>query len=98
MIRALIKWWRRNYGHVYLQTAEHPGVLWRFRARHGRVALCWPTLLGTVGFKCRLAPDGRVLIDEEGRAGFGKQYGDWKWQYFYPVGFPLDKIRNGGFW
>ena len=98
MILSLIKWLKRNYGHVYLHTSDHPDILWRFRAKHGHVALAWPTLLGTIPFECRLSPDGKVLNDEEGLAGFGKQYGDWTWQYFYPVGFSLGNIRRGGYW
>lgn len=98
MIKSLIKWHRRNFGYVYLSTADHPGILWRFKARRGRVALCWSTLGGTIPFVCRLSPDGRVLIDKKELAGYGKQYGDWTWRYFYPMGFPLENIRTGGYW
>ena len=98
MILNFLKWYKRNFGYVYVQADYWPEVMWRFRARRGRIALCWNTVAGTIPFVCRLSPDGKVLIDEPSRAGYGKQYGDWTWRYFYPVGFPLENIKPGGFW
>ena len=95
---AILKWLKRNFGHVYVKSDTNPDILFRFRARRGRIALIWSTWAGIIPFICRLSPDGKVLIDDKRLAGYGKQYGQWTWQYFYPVGFPLENIKPGGFW
>ena len=94
----IIKWFKCNFGHVYVCDGVHLDVLYRFRARRGRVALCWSTFFGTIPFVCRLSKDGKLIIDDKSRAGYGKQYGQWTWQYFYKAGFPLENIRPGGYW
>ena len=95
MILNFLKWYKRNFGYVYLRNAAQPDVLWRFRARHGRVAFEW---CGGP-FYCRLADNGDVVnVHDKSMSGYGKPYPGWTWQYFYKVGFPLENIRTGGHW
>lgn len=98
MKNKLIKWWRRNFGHVYLQNGLEPEKLYRFRARFGRVAFVWSTFLGDIPFVCRLEENGKVIIDGREYAGYNQQWGSWTWRYFYPMGFPLEKLIIGGYW
>ena len=89
----------RQKRYVYLrEDTFHPGVLFRFRVKRGRVALVWNTLAGVIPFVCRLAQDGSIVVDEPHCAGYGKPYGGWKWQNDVPDGFPKDKVIDGGFW
>lgn len=97
LVNAL-KWLRRTYGYVYLHSDKHPEILWRFKTKFGRVAFPWNTPLGTIPFICRLSTDGKVLNPHKNMSGSGKQFGDWTWWYFYPIGFPLENIRIGGYW
>ena len=85
---------KRNFGHVYLCDKFKPGVLYRFRARWGKVALTW----GESPFVCRLAKNGELIIDEKRLRGYRKPYWGWRWRYFVPMGFPLENIKNGGAW
>lgn len=91
---SFIKFLKRNFGHVYLHDAFNPGMLFRVRARRGKVALIW------VGdpFVCRLAKNGELVIDEKHLCGYGKPYHGWTWRYFVPMGFPLENIKDGGAW
>ena len=36
-----VKFLKQNFGHVYLHDALKPGLLFRCRARWGKVALIW---------------------------------------------------------
>ena len=96
--RSLLKFLKRNFGHVYLQDGCDPGKLYRFRARFGRVAFVWSTAYGDSPFVCRLEENGEVVIDGRQYPGYGRQWGKWTWRYFYPMGFPLENLIVGGFW
>ena len=87
--------WRRNFGHVYLWSGIEGDPWYRFRARRGRVALVWNTLIGPVSFRCRLLGDGTVANDHDRcMSGYGMQYGRWVWDY-EPHGMCAGK---GGAW
>lgn len=97
-MKSILRFLKRNFGHVYLRDEYRPDVLCRFRAKRGRVALLWYTPLGVIPFKCRLGKNGELINDCKGTRGYGKPYSGWSWMYFVPMGFPLENIRNGGAW
>lgn len=93
-MKFIFRFLKRSFGHVYLQDSCNPGVLYRVRARRGKVALTW----GGRPFVCRLAKNGELVIDEKSVCGYGKPYPGWTWRYFIPMGFPLENIKDGGTW
>ena len=98
LARGVLKFLKRNFGHVYLQNGCDPEKLYRFRARFGRVAFVWSTSFGDSPFVCRLEENGEVVIDGKQYPGYNQQWGEWTWRYFYPMGFPLENLIVGGFW
>lgn len=86
-------WYQRNFGHVYLTQTKLGGQTecWRFRARFGRIALCW----WATPFVCRLSPNGDIInIACEWMRGYGKPFLGWRWSY-EPTS---NDIKNGGAW
>lgn len=93
LLTTVKHWYQRNFGHVYLTQTKLGGQTecWRFRARFGRVALCW----WATPFVCRLSPNGDIInIDCEWMRGYGEPYPGWKWSY-EPT---TNDIKNGGAW
>ena len=86
-------WYQRNFGHVYLTQTKWNGqtVCWRFRARFGRIALCW----WATPFVCRLSPNGDIInITDKCMRGYGNPFPGWKWSY-EPT---TENAMNGGAW
>ncbi len=88
-------WWQRNFGHVYLTETRYDGSggrqCYRFKARFGRVNLCW----WTGPFICRLAEDGKIVNSfGESMSGFGHPYPGWTWSYEPTTG----DVKEGGAW
>lgn len=95
---TILKLLKRNFGHVYLNNGESD-KFYRFRARRGYVAFIWPTLIGSIPFRCRLSRDGKVVnMHDRSMSGYGKQYGKWTWRYFLPMGFAPENVSYGGYW
>lgn len=88
---AILKWLKRNFGHVYVRNSLAPEYLWRFRCRYGRISLVYHTEAGIEIVSARLLRDGRIEAP-------GHAVTNLSWQYFLKMGFPLENVFPGGYW
>jgi len=87
-------WYQRNFGHVYVRDDKCKWYI--FKAKRGKIALNWFTIIGTIGFICKLGDNFKVLNNHNKEMkGYGEQYGSWTWSYDKPM---FEECLIGGYW